>query len=109
VTPGGGGFKVGAASVTNPTLTVAGHTTVASAVPSCMTCHETSPYVGMMASTKAAAGDSRPQALDPAHPPSGDCNGCHSTSPTFTTNQMGSSAKPANHIPTSAPCANVTP
>src|SRR6266446_5173278 len=105
VTPGAGGFKVGAASVTIPTLTVAGHTTVATAVPSCMTCHETSPYVGMMASTKAAAGDSRPQAFDPAHPPSGDCNGCHTTSPTFTTNQMGSSAKPANHIPTSAPCA----
>ena len=104
VTPGGGGFKVGNASVSVPTLTVAGHTTVASAVPSCMTCHETSPYVGMMASTKAAAGDSRPQALDPAHPASGDCNGCHSTSPTFTTNQMGSAAKPANHIPTSVAC-----
>src|SRR5205807_1965083 len=52
-----------------------------------------------------AWGDSRPQAYDKAHPASGDCNGCHTTSPTFATNQMGSSAKPANHIPTSAPCA----
>jgi hypothetical protein len=59
----------------------------------------------MMASTATAAGDSRPQAFDKLHPASGDCNGCHSTTPTFTTNQMGSSAKPATHIPTSAPCA----
>jgi hypothetical protein len=99
-----GGFKVGAASLTAPTLTVAGHATVASPVPGCMTCHETSPFVGMLASTATAAGDSRPQAFDKAHPASGDCNGCHSTTPTFTTNQMGSAAKPANHIPTNAAC-----
>jgi hypothetical protein len=105
VTPGGGGFRLGAASLTAPTLTVAGHATVASPVPGCMTCHETSPFVGMMASTATAAGDSRPQAFDKLHPASGDCNGCHSTSPTFTTNQMGSSAKPATHIPTSLGCA----
>src|SRR6202035_881448 len=99
-----GGFKVGAASLTAPTLTVPGHTTVATAVPSCQTCHETSPYVEILASTATTAGDSRPQAFDKLHPASGDCNGCHTTSPTFTTNQMGSSAKPANHIPTSAAC-----
>jgi hypothetical protein len=106
VNPGGGGFKIGSASVSAPTLTVAGHTTVATAVPSCQTCHQTAAYVGMVVGTSTTAGDSRPTAaLDAGHPASGDCNGCHTTSPTFTTNQMGSSAKPANHIPTSAPCA----
>jgi len=34
---------------------------------------------------QAAAGDSLPRHSNPAHPASGDCNGCHSTSPTFTT------------------------
>ena len=58
----------------------------------------------MLASTATAAGDSRPTALDKAHPTSGDCNGCHTTTPTFATDQTGS-AKPANHIPTTAPCA----
>src|SRR5205823_5208874 len=99
-----GGFRIGAASVSAPTLSVAGHTTVA-VVGACSTCHETAPYLGMVVSTATAWGDSRPQAFDKAHPASGDCNGCHTTSPTFATNQMGSSAKPANHIPTSAPCA----
>src|SRR5207249_1120757 len=99
-----GGFRIGAASVSAPTLSVAGHATVA-AVGACSTCHETGPYLGMMVSTATSWGDSRPQAYDKAHPASGDCNGCHTTTPTFATNQMGSSAKPANHIPTSAPCA----
>ncbi len=99
-----GGFKLGNANISTPTLTVAGHTTVAAAVSGCMTCHETSPYVGMLASTATTAGDSRPTALDKAHPTSGDCNGCHTTTPTFSTDQTGT-AKPANHIPTSAPCA----
>src|SRR5258705_10300820 len=36
--------------------------------------------------------------LHDALPISGDCNGCHTTAPTFTTNQTGSSAKPPNHI-----------
>src|SRR5207302_5213987 len=31
------------------------------------------------------------------------CNGCHTTTPTFATD-MTPSAKPANHIPTTAPC-----
>ena len=100
-----GGFRVGAASLASPTLTVAGHTTVAAAVGACSTCHETAPYVGMLASTATAWGDSRPQAYDKAHLASGDCNGCHTTTPTFATNQMGSSAKPATHIPTNAACA----
>jgi hypothetical protein len=59
----------------------------------------------MIASSATAWGDSRPQAFDKNHPSSGDCNGCHTTTPTFFTNQSGSSAKPANHIPTTAPCA----
>src|SRR5207237_1903548 len=99
-----GGFRIGAASVSAPTLSVAGHATVA-VVGACSTCHEAAPYLGMMVSTATAWGDSRPQAYDKAHPASGDCNGCHTTSPTFATNQMGSSAKPANHIPTNAACA----
>ena len=93
-----GGFKLGAASRTAPTLSVAGHTTVAAAVAACQTCHETAPYVGMIASSATAWGDSRPQTFDKAHPATGDCKGCHTTSPTFATNQSGSSAKPANHI-----------
>ena len=101
-----GGFHLGAASLTAPTLAVAGHTTVAGAggVSGCQTCHETSPYLGMIASTATAAGDSRPTAFDKSHPTSGDCNGCHTTTPTFTSNVTAGS-KPANHIPTSAPCA----
>src|SRR5213595_3638108 len=104
VTAGGGGFKLGSASLTAPTLSVAGHTTVASAVAACQTCHETAPYIGMIASSATAWGDSRPQAFDKVHPATGDCNGCHTTTPTFMTDQTGN-AKPANHIPTTAPCA----
>src|SRR5204862_293683 len=105
VTAGGGGFKLGSASLTAPTLSVAGHTTVAAAVAACQTCRETAPYIGMIASSTTAWGDSRPQTFDKAHPATGDCKGCHTTPPTFATNQSGSSAKPANHIPTTAPCA----
>ena len=100
-----GGFKLGTASISAPTLGVAGHTTVAAAVAACQTCHEAAPYMGMLPSSATTAGDSRPTAFDKSHPTTGDCNGCHTTTPTFLTNQTGSSAKPANHIPTSAPCA----
>jgi len=99
-----GGFVIGAASITTPTLNVAGHTTVAGAVAACQTCHETAPYQGMIASTATSAGDSRPTAFDKQHPTSGDCSGCHTTTPTFGTDQTAG-AKPANHIPTSAACA----
>jgi hypothetical protein len=101
-----GGFKIGAASISAPTLTVAGHATVAGkgGVSGCATCHETAPYLGMIVGTGTAAGDSRPGALDKNHPTTGDCNGCHTTAPTFSSNQTGGS-KPANHIPTNAPCA----
>jgi hypothetical protein len=100
-----GGFKVGTASISSPTLTVTGHSTIASAgVAGCQTCHETAPYTGMMVSTATTAGDSRPTALDKSHPTTGDCNGCHTTTPTFASDQTGN-AKPANHIPTTAACA----
>ena len=101
------GFHIGAASLTTPTLTVAGHTTIGGAggVSGCQTCHEAASYLGMIASTATAWGDSRPTTYDKGHPKTGDCNGCHTTTPTFYTNQSGSSAKPANHIPTNAPCA----
>ena len=101
-----GGFHIASASLTSPALTIAGHTTIGGTggVSGCQTCHETAPYLGMIASTATAAGDSRPTAFDKSHPTSGDCNGCHTTTPTFTSNVTGGS-KPANHIPTNAPCA----
>jgi len=100
-----GGFILGAANINSPTLNVAGHTTIASAVASCQTCHQTAAYLGMIASTPTAAGDSRPSAaLDPSHPASGDCGSCHTSTPTFAGN-VTNGAKPANHIPTNAPCA----
>lgn len=100
-----GGFSLGAANIGSPTLSIAGHTTVATAVAGCQACHETAPYLGMLASGASSAGDSRPTALDKSHPTTGDCGGCHTTAPTFATNETGGSTKPANHIPTSAPCA----
>lgn len=103
VTPGG--FTLGSANISSPTLNVTGHTTIAAAVAACGTCHETAPFLGMVASSATAAGDSRPTALDKSHPTTGDCGGCHTTTPTFGSNETGGSAKPANHIPTSAPCA----
>jgi hypothetical protein len=99
-----GGFRLGSASINAPTLNTSGHTTVAGAVPSCQTCHESAPYQGMIASTATAAGDSRPSAFDKSHPTTGDCSGCHITTPTFGSNVTGGS-KPSNHIPTNAPCA----
>src|SRR5215467_7353396 len=100
-----GGFNLGAASITAPTLTATGHTTVSAVVPACATCHESAPYVGMLASTASAAADSRPTAFDSKHPASGDCGNCHVTTPTFATNLLPTAPKPANHIPTTAVCA----
>src|SRR5262249_46592190 len=45
-----GGFKLGTANISSPTLTAAGHATVATAA-ACATCHETAPYLGMMPSS----------------------------------------------------------
>ena len=98
-----GGFKLGTASINAPTLNAAGHSTVATTVAACQTCHQSATYLGMVAGTNTTAGDSRPTAtLDKNHPTSGDCNGCHTTTPTFASDQTGN-AKPANHIPTNAP------
>src|ERR1700751_5183062 len=58
----------------------------------------------MLASTAGSWGDSRPSAFDKSHPTSGDCGGCHTTTPTFAVDQTGNE-KPANHIPTTAACA----
>jgi len=99
-----GGFHIGAANINSPTLTTAGHTTIAAAVPACQTCHESAPYQGMIASTATSAADSRPTAFDKSHPTAGDCGGCHTSTPTFAAN-VTSGSKPANHIPTNAPCA----
>src|SRR5205823_1250347 len=89
-----GGFSLGAANINTPTLSVAGHTTVAAAVAGCQTCHEAASYLGMVVGTGTLAGDSRPSAtLDAAHPTTGDCNGCHTTTPTFATT-VTSGSKP---------------
>ena len=103
VNPGGGGFILRTASISNPTLSVAGHTTVA-VVGACSTCHEAASFLGMLPSSGTSAGDSRPSAtLDKLHPTSGDCVTCHSTAPTFLSD-VTAGGKPANHIPTSAAC-----
>src|SRR5438034_2585720 len=105
VNPGGGGFKLGNPSISSPTLNAAGHTTLA-VVGTCASCHESAPYLGMMASTSTAAGDSRPNAtLDSKHPTTGDCGNCHVTTPTFATDLLPTAGKPSNHIPTTAACA----
>ena len=61
----------------------------------CITCHEagTSFFGGTVMT--------RPTAVnDPAHPQTGDCAACHNTA------SFGAvTGKPANHIPTSQPCA----
>src|SRR4029077_7762111 len=100
-----GGFKLGTANPSSPTLGAAGHTTVEAGVGACATCHETAPYLGMTPSTATTAGDSRPTALDPKHPTTGDCGNCHVPTPLFATNLLPTVPKPANHIPTTAPCA----
>ena len=67
----------------------------------CASCHETAAFLGMHPSTNTTANDSRPNAtLDANHPKSGDCSTCHDTV-TFA----GAAARPANHIPTNAPCS----
>src|SRR5437763_1394623 len=100
-----GGWKTGSASITAPTLSVAGHTTIAAAgVAGCMNCHATAPYMGMIASSNTAAGDSRPNTtLDSKHPATGDCGNCHTTAPTFALDVTA--GKPSNHIPTTTPSA----
>src|SRR5207302_6561307 len=103
-----GGFKLGTASVASPTLSVAGHTTVAAVVGACSTCHQSAPYIGMLVGTATTWGDSRPPAYDKAQPRSSACLTCHTTTPTFATNQTGNSTNPA-HLPPTNPAPAVTP
>src|SRR5256885_641126 len=105
VNPGGFKLGTGTANISSPTLTVAGHMTVAAAVGACATCHETAPYMGMTPSMAPPGGDSRPTAYDAKHPTTGDCGNCHVTTPTFATDLLPTAPKPANHIPTTAVCA----
>ena len=101
-----GGFNIGAANITNPTLNVAGHTTVAAAVASCQTCHETAPYAGMVASTSTTAGDSLPMTLDTSSPDDAATATDVTLRPRRSqATRRGGSPKPANHIPTNAACA----
>ncbi len=79
-----------------------GHTTVAAALSACTTCHEAAPYLGMIPSTTTSGGDSRPTAFDAKHPTTGDCSGCHTTSPTFASDLTGGSLPPT-HIPITPP------
>src|SRR5205814_3378864 len=80
-----GGFNLGTANISSPTLTVAGHATVAAAVPACATCHATSLYMGMTPSTALPGGDSRPGAYDAPHHITPANTGCrtnsHATTP----------------------------
>ena len=87
----------GAASVDNPTLDVAGHTTVAAAVPACQTCHQTAPYHGMIASTASAAGDSRRPAFDKGTPDLGRLRRLPHHLPTFATNVDNSAQAGESH------------
>ncbi len=60
----------------------------------CATCHETGrSFFGVTIVTRPTP------AADPAHPPTGDCGTCHTTS-SFAV----AGGKPANHIPTTAAC-----
>ena len=62
----------------------------------CATCHETGKsFSGVTIVTRPTP------AMDPAHPPTGDCSSCHTSTTSFTTGVTG---KPANHIPTTAAC-----
>src|SRR5436190_18022686 len=51
-----GGFKLGTASISSPTLNAAGNSTATAAGLACATCHETAPYLGMVPCTSTAAG-----------------------------------------------------
>jgi hypothetical protein len=99
-------FVIGSPSITSPTLNVAGHSSVAGAGQStCGTCHTKTGgiiYAGMLAS-QVGGGDQFPTATeDPSHQGYvGDCVNCHTTVPTFATNNTGG-ALPSNHIPLSA-------
>jgi hypothetical protein len=63
----------------------------------CATCHETGrSYTGVTIVTRPTA------AQDAAHPTTGECGTCHTSTTSFT---AGVGAKPSNHIPTTQACA----
>ena len=66
-----GGFRIGTANLTAPTLTVAGHTSVANAVPSCQTCHETAAFAGWSRARPRPPGTRGPLRSTPATPRAG--------------------------------------
>src|SRR5207302_1555848 len=68
-------------------------------VTGCLSCH--GPTVGPFVNVTLV---STPANHMPIGKLDGNGTGCHTTTPTFATDQTGN-AKPANHIPTSAPCA----
>jgi hypothetical protein len=113
VTPGNNGFRLGAASITAPTLNAAGHTSVTGAAIACETCHEGGTFDGMTPSTGGIIGDSRPPANatydthpHPTQAAAPNCGNCHvPPPPTFAGGLLPNAPKPANHIPTTAVCA----
>ena len=98
-------IQLGAANITSPTLSVGGSyhgSRGRRGVPDL-------PRGGALPGndrqhSAAPPGTPDPPALDKNHPDEGDCGGCHTTTPTFSSDCHGS-AKPANHIPTNAACA----
>jgi hypothetical protein len=73
-------------------MTVAMHNVVSAIT--CATCHETGKtFFGVTMVTRPTT------AQDAAHPKTGDCVACHTTTPPFK-----GDTKPANHIPTTLAC-----
>ena len=71
------------------------HSVVAGAT--CASCHETGKsFYGVTIVTRPTP------AQDKSHPQTGDCGTCHASTTSFT---VGITGMPANHIPTTQPCA----
>jgi len=74
--------------------TIMNHTGITAA---CANCHETGKsWYGVTIVTRPT------RAQDAAHPATGDCSQCHSSTVSFAVDVSG--GKPANHIPTSQAC-----
>ena len=91
---------------TAPTLNVAGHTTIASAVGTCCHLPRDRPVHrhARRAPPPRPGTRVRPRSM-PSTRPRGDCGNCHVPRPTFATNLLPTATKPANHIPTTAVCS----
>ena len=104
VTPPGTHIPIGSAACetchapakfTNFGGTTMNHAPVAGTA--CASCHEAGKsFFGVTIVTRPSL------AQDPSHPQSGDCGTCHTSTTSFTS---GITTMPANHIPTSQPCA----